>query len=59
LANAISGLGLLGFEEEEKQEESKNSGNQPEISLEDRLSHSLFHKNELPHTTSQVDLPHS
>ena len=57
MGNAVSGLGQLGVEEEEKQEESKKSGDQVEISLEDRLSHSLLHANDLKHSTSQIDLP--
>jgi hypothetical protein len=52
------GLDLLG-EEEEKQQESKEKWDQVELSFEDRVSQSLLHKNNLTHTTSQVDLPPS
>jgi hypothetical protein len=46
------GIGILGAEEEEKQEESKKNGNRVEISLLDRVSHTLLHANDLPQSTS-------
>ena len=55
--NTVMGLGILGAEEEEKQEESKKNGNRVEISLLDRVSHTLLNANDLPQSTSQVDLP--
>jgi hypothetical protein len=45
--------------EEKKHEESMKNEDQVVRSLEDRVSHSLFHRNDLPFTTSQVDLPES
>ena len=55
--NTVMGIGILGAEEEQKQKESKKNGNRVEISLLDRVSHTLLHANDLPQSTSQVDLP--
>jgi hypothetical protein len=59
MGNAGFVQGIIAAEEEKNQEESKKNEDQVVRSLDDRVSHSLLHRNDLPFTTSQVDLPES